>query len=142
LGRAWQDLKRESIQQAVIRLMCREGLKSVTMERVAQEVGIAKGTVYLHYRDKQDLLEAVKDAALEPMIEEMEKLLGANARIRALSINQSHERQSEALRDQRRDPIVILERRVLPAPRVVAPVARPRSPPRSPGPAPPGTTGD
>jgi len=31
LGRAWQDLKRESIQQAVIRLMCREGLKSVIL---------------------------------------------------------------------------------------------------------------
>ncbi|HEY4640227.1 MAG TPA: TetR/AcrR family transcriptional regulator [Thermoanaerobaculia bacterium] len=75
MGRAWQDLKRESIQQAVIRLMCREGLKSVTMERVAQEVGIAKGTVYLHYRDKQDLLDAVKDGALTPMLHEMEQIL-------------------------------------------------------------------
>src|ERR1044072_2211425 len=75
MGRAWQDLKRESIQQAVIRLMCREGLKSVTMERVAQEVGIAKGTVYLHYRDKQELLDAVKDAALTPMVAEMEQNL-------------------------------------------------------------------
>ena len=75
MGRAWQDLKRESIQQAVIRLMCREGLKSVTMERVAQEVGIAKGTVYLHYRDKQELLDSVKDAALSPMIDEMERIL-------------------------------------------------------------------
>jgi AcrR family transcriptional regulator len=55
--------------------MCREGLKSVTMERVAQEVGIAKGTVYLHYHDKQELLDSVKDAALEPMIEEMDQIL-------------------------------------------------------------------
>jgi AcrR family transcriptional regulator len=75
MGRAWQDLKRDSIQQAVIRLMCREGLKSVTMERVAQEVGIAKGTVYLHYHDKQELLDSVKDAALSPMIDEMERIL-------------------------------------------------------------------
>lgn len=78
MGRAWQDLKRESIQQAVIRLMCDEGLKSVTMERVAQEVGIAKGTVYLHYRDKQELLDAVKDAALTPMVEEMNQILGSD----------------------------------------------------------------
>jgi len=78
MGRAWQDLKRESIQQAVIRLMCREGLKSVTMERVAQEVGIAKGTVYLHYRDKQELLDAVKDAALTPMVDEMNQILASN----------------------------------------------------------------
>jgi len=79
LGRAWQDLKRESIQQAVIRLMCRDGLKSVTMERVAQEVGIAKGTVYLHYRDKQELLDSVKDAALTPMVEEMDRILRGDA---------------------------------------------------------------
>jgi TetR/AcrR family fatty acid metabolism transcriptional regulator len=75
MGRAWQDLKRESIQQAVIRLMCRDGLKSVTMDRVAQEVGIAKGTVYLHYHDKQELLDSVKDAALSPMIDEMDTIL-------------------------------------------------------------------
>src|SRR5260221_1987515 len=64
----WQNYKRQSIQQAVIRLMCREGLKSVTMERVAQEVGIAKGTVYLHYRDKQQLLDDGKESDLAPMI--------------------------------------------------------------------------
>ena len=52
----WESYKRQSIQEAVIRLICREGLKSVTMERVAQEVGIAKGTVYLYYKSKDQLL--------------------------------------------------------------------------------------
>jgi AcrR family transcriptional regulator len=64
----WQSFKRQSIQEAVIRIMCREGLDAVTMERVAQEVGIAKGTVYLHYHDKQELLEDVKDSALDPLL--------------------------------------------------------------------------
>ncbi|HKO57331.1 MAG TPA: TetR/AcrR family transcriptional regulator [Thermoanaerobaculia bacterium] len=71
----WNEFKRQGIQQAVIRLMCREGLKSVTMERVAQETGIAKGTVYLHYRDKQELLEAVKDSALAPLTEKLHEIL-------------------------------------------------------------------
>ena len=71
----WQEFKRQSIQEAVIQLMCREGLRSVTMERVAQEVGIAKGTVYLHYRDKQELLDAVKDSALDPMMSKIEEVL-------------------------------------------------------------------
>ena len=74
----WQDFKRQSIQEAVIQLMCREGLGSVTMERVAQEVGIAKGTVYLHYRDKQTLLEAVKDSALTPLMERLEQLFNSD----------------------------------------------------------------
>src|SRR5207237_6205914 len=71
----WQSYKRQSIQEAVIRLSCREGLKSVTMERVAQEVGIAKGTVYLHYRDKQDLLDEVKSSAVAPMMKTVEDIL-------------------------------------------------------------------
>src|SRR5213593_627963 len=74
----WESYKRQSIQEAVIRLIHREGLKRVTMERVAQEVGIAKGTVYLHYRDKQELLNAVKDAALTPMVEEMNQILASD----------------------------------------------------------------
>src|ERR1700688_3503746 len=73
----WQSHKRQSIQEAVIRLMCREGLKSVTMERVAQEVGIAKGTVYLHYRDKQDLLDSVKESVLAPLRSKIDEILNS-----------------------------------------------------------------
>ncbi len=75
----WESHKRQSIQDAVIRLMCREGLQNVTMERVAQEVGIAKGTVYLHYRDKQQLLEEVKDAALDPLVERIAEVVSASS---------------------------------------------------------------
>ncbi len=71
----WQSYKRQSIQEAVIRLICREGLKSVTMERVAHEVGIAKGTVYLHYRDKRALLDAVKESALAPLTARVDAIL-------------------------------------------------------------------
>jgi AcrR family transcriptional regulator len=71
----WQSYKRQSIQQAVIRLMCRDGLRSVTMDNVAQEAGIAKGTVYLHYRDKQELLDAVKESSLAPMVEKVDEAL-------------------------------------------------------------------
>lgn len=75
----WESHKRQSIQDAVIRLMCREGLKSVTMERVAQEVGIAKGTVYLHYRDKQQLLDDVKNSALDPLVERIAEVVSINS---------------------------------------------------------------
>ena len=71
----WESYKRQSIQEAVIRLICREGLKSVTMERVAHEVGIAKGTVYLHYRDKQELLDEVKSSAVAPVMRKVEEIL-------------------------------------------------------------------
>lgn len=75
----WQEFKRQSIQEAVIRLMCREGLKSVTMERVAHEVGIAKGTVYLHFPDKQSLLDSVKNASLDPLMDKIDEVLRGDA---------------------------------------------------------------
>ena len=71
----WEAHKRQSIQDAVVRLMCREGVAAVTMERVAQEVGVAKGTVYLYYETKQQLLEAVKESSLEPLRQKVGEIL-------------------------------------------------------------------
>jgi len=86
----WQSFKRQSIQEAVIRLMCREGLQSVTMERVAKEVGIAKGTVYLHYHDKKELLDAVKESSLAPLTAKIDEILHGHAtperKLRAYSL--------------------------------------------------------
>jgi TetR/AcrR family transcriptional regulator, fatty acid metabolism regulator protein len=86
----WESYKRQSIQEGVIRLICREGLKSVTMERVAQEVGIAKGTVYLHYRDKRELLDEVKSSAIAPMMKTVEDILRGDGapdeRLRAFAL--------------------------------------------------------
>jgi AcrR family transcriptional regulator len=109
----WQDFKRQSIQEAVIQLMCREGLGAVTMERVAQEVGIAKGTVYLHYRDKQTLLDAVKDSALSPLMERLDQLFDSD-------LDPQRKLESYPLRylgyfDERRDlfRILLYEREVV-----------------------------
>lgn len=75
----WQSFKRQGIQQAVIQLMCREGLPSVTMDRVAQEAGIAKGTIYLHYKDKQELLDDVKNSSLDPMVTRIDEVFASDA---------------------------------------------------------------
>src|SRR5512142_1178098 len=109
----WQSFKRQSIQQAVIQLMCREGLESVTMERVAQEAGIAKGTIYLHYRDKQELLDDVKNSSLDPMVAKMEEIFAsaapADRRLQTYSLRYLH------YFDERRDlfRILLYERAVL-----------------------------
>jgi AcrR family transcriptional regulator len=109
----WKDYKRQSIQQAVIRLMCREGLRNVTMERVAQETGIAKGTVYLHYRDKQALLDDVKESSLAPVISKLDEIFASEA-------SPERKLQAYSLRylayfDERRDlfRILLYEREVV-----------------------------
>ena len=67
----WGALCRRSIQDAVVRILSREGSGALTMEKVAAEAGLAKGTLYLHFKDKKQLLTAVKDEALRPMWEEL-----------------------------------------------------------------------
>lgn len=67
----WDALCRRGIQEAVVRILSRGGAEALTMERVAAEAGLAKGTLYLHFKDKKQLLTAVKDDALRPLWDEL-----------------------------------------------------------------------
>ncbi len=52
-----RDFKRRErdILQAALRLFDDEGWQLVTIERIAQEAEIGKGTVYLHFPSKEDI---------------------------------------------------------------------------------------
>jgi AcrR family transcriptional regulator len=63
----WEHLTRDEVRDAVIHILSTEGPTRLTMERVAGEAGMAKATLYGYFRSKQQLLEWVKDASLEPL---------------------------------------------------------------------------
>jgi AcrR family transcriptional regulator len=75
---AQRDDIRDLILDAVDTLLARYGYKKMTMDDLANEVGIGKGTTYLHFRGKEDvvlahidriaarLLDALKDIAAGP----------------------------------------------------------------------------
>jgi AcrR family transcriptional regulator len=50
--------RREQILQAAVRLWTGHGFEATTLEAIAREAGIAKGTVYLYFATKEDLLAA------------------------------------------------------------------------------------
>ena len=52
-----QDIK-DLILDAADRLLNQFGYKKMTMDNLAQEVGIAKGTLYLHFPSKEELVLA------------------------------------------------------------------------------------
>ena len=60
---------RADIMQCYIRLAAETG--DVSMERLAAEVGIAKGTLYLYYKTKADLLRAALALGRSRMLEQM-----------------------------------------------------------------------
>lgn len=51
--------KREAILEATIRVLRNRGLSGLKVEEVAREAEVGKGTVYLYFQDKQDLLKAL-----------------------------------------------------------------------------------
>lgn len=53
------EQKARYILEQVGRLYRRYGIKSVTMDDVARELGISKKTLYEHFRDKEDLVRRV-----------------------------------------------------------------------------------
>ena len=52
------------------------GFSALTMDKVAQKAGIAKGTVYLYFKDKDDLLEKVLSSGFEKMFERIKIRVG------------------------------------------------------------------
>jgi AcrR family transcriptional regulator len=53
------DRRRAQILAAASRVFARHGFHRATVRQVAQEAGIADGTVYLYFRSKQELLLAL-----------------------------------------------------------------------------------
>ncbi len=56
--------KKAYILEQVGQLYLRHGIRSVTMDDVAAELGISKKTLYQYFRDKADLVGAVVDSYL------------------------------------------------------------------------------
>jgi AcrR family transcriptional regulator len=51
--------KKEAILKSVLKLVNREGFYHLNMKKIADEAGIAAGTVYLYFRGKEDLINAL-----------------------------------------------------------------------------------
>lgn len=68
------DSKKRSILAAARRLLVKQGFQDIVLDDVAKEAGVAKGTLFLHYKDKADLFEAAFGDLVESLGEELEAL--------------------------------------------------------------------
>jgi AcrR family transcriptional regulator len=71
----WETFNKTRIQEAVVRLLSQQGAEALTMERVAEEAGVAKGTLYVYFNDKNALLKAVKEATFVGVRQELWSIL-------------------------------------------------------------------
>lgn len=62
---AKKEKKRSAIIQASLRVFARKGYETTALDEVAREAGLAKGTLYLYFKDKEDLYFQVMLTVLE-----------------------------------------------------------------------------
>ena len=60
---------KQGIYEAAVEVLMRDGLDRATMDRVALEAGIAKGSIYNYFEDKDHLLGFVFEKTIEPLQE-------------------------------------------------------------------------
>ncbi len=58
MDKALTDSRRRAILGAARRLLVRRGFQDALLEEVAREAGVAKGTLFLYYRSKDELFSA------------------------------------------------------------------------------------
>lgn len=67
---------RDAILDATDRLLTRYGYKKMTIDDLAQEVGIGKGSIYLHFSSKEEIALSHIDRIIERLKENLREIAG------------------------------------------------------------------
>jgi len=87
---ATREVTREAILDAADRRLARFGYNKMTIDELAAEAGIGKGTVYLHFSSKEEVVLSHVDRIVERLCVRLERLAGqdkaAGERIKAILV--------------------------------------------------------
>jgi AcrR family transcriptional regulator len=87
-----REQKRTAILQAAREVFAHRGYEPATLEAVARGAGLAKGTLYLYFRNKEDLYFHTAIHVLESLqaciLEQAQRSSGALDRLRAIAVGQ------------------------------------------------------
>lgn len=75
---AWKTLKKKRLMEAVFQVCGRQGFTGLTMDNVALQAGVAKGTLYGYFKNKQDLVKCALEASITPLVRELRQLLNSD----------------------------------------------------------------
>src|SRR6516225_5946207 len=72
-SRKWErrsDARPKELISAALELFAHRGFAGTRLEDVAAKAGVSKATVYLYFKNKEDLFEAVAREAVGPSLEQ------------------------------------------------------------------------
>jgi len=70
-----EEFRVQSILDAALRVIARNGPVGATMQAIADEAGVAKGTIYLYFRNREVLLEKTAEACFSQLLDRLEAAL-------------------------------------------------------------------
>src|SRR5215469_2892637 len=76
--------RRDAILTAALDEFSAKGFASARLDDVAQRAGVAKGTIYLHFKDKEALFQELVRTMLGPLVAGLEQLRASDLPIRTV----------------------------------------------------------
>jgi AcrR family transcriptional regulator len=77
MARTSSDEKRRRILQAAEELLADRRMHEVKLDEVAERAAVGKGTIYLYFKDKDDLVLHVATAGLDELCERIQPVMAA-----------------------------------------------------------------
>lgn len=63
-----EEFRKQAICDAAMRAVARKGMKNVTVQEIADEAGLAKGTIYIYFRSREEILARTIEGATEKLV--------------------------------------------------------------------------
>jgi AcrR family transcriptional regulator len=77
--------RREAILHAALDEFSARGFAAARLDDVAKRAGVAKGTIYLHFRDKEALFQEIVRSVMGPFVGTLEGVFAAEIPLRAIT---------------------------------------------------------
>ena len=74
-----EPVRIREIGEATLRVVSRKGLEGTTMQEIADEAGLAKGTLYLYFDSREELVVHLAESAFEELRHAVAEALGRRA---------------------------------------------------------------
>jgi AcrR family transcriptional regulator len=66
-----EEFRKQSLCDAAMRVVARKGIRNVTVQDIADEAGVAKGTVYIYFDSREAVLATAMESATEKLLEKL-----------------------------------------------------------------------
>jgi AcrR family transcriptional regulator len=108
-GRAEKSVaRREAILAAALEEFAARGFEGARLDDVARRAGVAKGTIYLHFRDKETLFQELIRSTLTPIVAMIEAAGKTDMPLRAVFDHLAGAFVREVLGTQRKDIVRLI----------------------------------